>query len=179
MPIESPVLLDQKLRAVRMLVLDVDGVLTDGRLILGDDGQEYKAFHSRDGHGLRMLQQTGVQIALLTGRRSEVVVRRAADLGINYVIQGRRDKRIAFEELLVNSKMTAETVAFAGDDILDLPVMRHCGVGIAVADASPLVLDLADWTTQLKGGRGAVREICERIMRVQGTLDAMLSPYLA
>lgn len=175
---EIPAGLVQRLRAVRMVVFDVDGVLTDGRLILGDDGQEYKAFNAKDGHGMRMLIESDVQIAILTGRNSRVVERRAADLGIELIIQGRRDKLPAFEELLAKTGLKADQTAYAGDDIVDLPVMRRVGLAAAVADASPLVRQHAHWTSRCKGGQGAARELCELIMQAQGTLEDRLARYL-
>ena len=174
-----PAALRHRLRAVRLVVFDVDVVLTDGRLILGDDGQEYKAFHARDGHGMRMLADSGVQIALLTGRRSQVVERRAADLGIELVIQGRRDKLPAFEDLLARTGLPADAVAYVGDDVVDLPVMRRVGLAVAVADCSALLHPHAHWITSRRGGHGAAREVCEAIMQAQGTLERQLARYLA
>lgn len=178
MPELSSETLQQRLRAIRLVIFDVDGVLTDGRLMLGDDGQEYKAFNSKDGHGMRMLQDSGVTLAILTGRRSQVVERRAADLGIGHVIQGRRDKLPAFEELLETTGHAPESVAYVGDDVVDLPVMRRVGVAVAVADASPLIREHAHWITANPGGYGAAREVCERIMQAQGSLERLLSAYL-
>ncbi|MFP4244048.1 MAG: 3-deoxy-manno-octulosonate-8-phosphatase KdsC [Ectothiorhodospira sp.] len=168
----------QRARAVRLLILDVDGVLTDGRLFLGDDGQQYKAFHSRDGHGIRLLLDSGVQMGILTGRRSQVVEHRCRELGIPHIIQGRRDKREALDGLLEAAGVTAGEAAYMGDDILDLPVMRRVILGLAVADAHPLVREQAHHVTGLGGGQGAVREACELIMDAQGTLQAALAPYL-
>ena len=170
--------LQQRLRAIRLVIFDVDGVLTDGRLVLGDDGQEYKAFNSKDGHGMRMLQDSGVALAILTGRRSQVVERRATDLGIAHVIQGRRDKLPAFQELLAGTGFAAEAVAYVGDDVVDLPVMRRVGLAVAVADASPLIREHAHWITERPGGHGAAREVCERIMQAQGSLERLLAAYL-
>ncbi|MEJ2632942.1 MAG: 3-deoxy-manno-octulosonate-8-phosphatase KdsC [Acidihalobacter sp.] len=170
--------LQQRLNAIRLVIFDVDGVLTDGRLLLGDDGQEYKAFNAKDGHGMRMLQDSGVALAILTGRRSQVVERRAADLGIAHVIQGRRDKLPAFEELLEATRHSPEAIAYVGDDVVDLPVMRRVGVAVAVADASPLIREHAHWITASPGGHGAAREVCERIMQVQGNLERLLATYL-
>lgn len=170
--------LQQRLRATRLVIFDVDGVLTDGTLVVGDDGQEYKAFNSKDGHGMRMLQDSGVTLAILTGRRSQVVERRASDLGIVHVMQGRRDKLPAFRELLAKTGFAAETVAYVGDDVLDLPVMRRVGLAVAVADASPLIRPHAHWITEHPGGHGAAREVCERIMQAQGSLERLLAAYL-
>ncbi|AOU99030.1 hypothetical protein BI364_14720 [Acidihalobacter yilgarnensis] len=168
----------ERARAVRLMVFDVDGVLTDGRLFLGDDGQEYKSFNSRDGHGMRMLKDSGVTLAILTGRRSQVVSRRAADLDIEHVIQGRRDKLPAFEDLLSTLALPPSAAAFVGDDLVDLPVMRRAGLGIAVADAAPEVLAHAHWVTTRAGGQGAAREACELIMRAQGQYERLIAAYL-
>ncbi|MEJ2478699.1 MAG: 3-deoxy-manno-octulosonate-8-phosphatase KdsC [Acidihalobacter sp.] len=178
MPELSDDTLQQRLRDIRLVIFDVDGVLTDGRLVLGDDGQEYKAFNSKDGHGMRMLQDSGVALAILTGRRSQVVERRATDLGIGHVIQGRRDKLPAFEELLETTGLTPDVVAYVGDDVVDLPVMRRVAVAVAVADASPLIREHAHWITASPGGHGAAREVCERIMQAQGSLERLLAAYL-
>ncbi|MBK1692908.1 3-deoxy-manno-octulosonate-8-phosphatase KdsC [Ectothiorhodospira mobilis] len=168
----------ERARAVRLLLLDVDGVLTDGSLFLGDDGQQYKAFHSRDGHGIRLLQDSGVGVGILTGRQSRVVEHRCRELGIAHIVQGRRDKLDALHGLLDAAGVSPEETAFMGDDIVDLPVMRRVILGLAVADAHPLVREQAHHVTTLGGGRGAVREACELIMDAQDTLQATLAPYL-
>jgi 3-deoxy-D-manno-octulosonate 8-phosphate phosphatase (KDO 8-P phosphatase) len=164
---------------IRLALFDVDGVLTDGRLILDDRGIEYKAFHSRDGHGMKMLQETGVKIGIITGRTSEVVRHRMESLGIVHVYQGQRNKVNAFNELKAALRLDAETIAFVGDDVVDLPVMKRAGLAIAVADAHEFVKQHAHWTCPHAGGRGAARDVCELIMRAQGTLDAKLAEYIA
>ncbi len=161
-------------KAIRLVLLDVDGVLTDGRLFLSDSGEEFKAFHSRDGHGIKMLLATGVGVGLVTGRRSPVVERRADDLGITIVVQGCHDKRAAVHQLLAEQGVAAHAAAFMGDDVIDLPAMEAVGLAVAVADAHPLVRARAQWVTEHNGGEGAVRELCELVMRAQGTLDAQL-----
>ena len=163
---------------VQLAVFDVDGVLTDGRLILGDDGQEYKAFHSRDGHGLRMLQDSGIAVAIITGRTSQVVEKRARELGIEHLYQGRRDKLPALQELLALLRLRNEALAYVGDDVIDLPVMRRVGLAVAVGDAHPYVKRHAHWVTDAPGGRGAAREVCELLMRAHGTLEACLRAYI-
>jgi 3-deoxy-D-manno-octulosonate 8-phosphate phosphatase (KDO 8-P phosphatase) len=163
---------------IRMVIFDVDGVLTDGSLFLGDDGQEYKAFNSRDGHGMVILQETGVRLAVITGRSSEVVRIRMESLGVGHVYQGRRDKVPAYEELMATVGLTEHQIAYVGDDVVDLPVMRRVGLAIAVADAHPLVRQHAHWCTGAGGGRGAAREVCELIMEAQGTLDRITTRYL-
>lgn len=177
MPLPPDVLLERQ-RQIRLLILDVDGVLTDGSLFLGDAGEQYKAFNSRDGHGIRMAQQGGLEVAILTGRNSEVVVHRMRDLGVRHLLQGRRDKREALGELLAQTGFSAAHSAFVGDDIVDLPAMRQVALGIAVGDAHPLVLQHADWHTHTPGGRGAVREICEALLAAQGRLEEIFRAYL-
>ena len=167
-----------KASRVRLVVFDVDGVLTDGSLYLGDDGQEYKAFHSRDGHGMAMLREAGVEIGIITGRTSQVVVHRMASLGVEHVYQGRREKLPAFEDLLSKLGFSADEVAFVGDDVVDLPILVRAGLAIAVADAHPLVLRHAHWQTPSPGGRGAARDVCELILEARGQLDALLRRYL-
>ena len=163
---------------IRLLVLDVDGVLTDGGLFFGDDGQEYKMFNSRDGHGMRMLQNAGIPIAIITGRQSEVVKHRMENLGVAHVYQGQREKLPAFEALLQEVGLAAEQVAYVGDDVVDLPILTRVGLAIAVQDAHTLVKQHAHWTTPQGGGRGAVRDVCELILQAQGRLDAALGHYL-
>ncbi len=168
----------QLAKDIRLVLFDVDGVLTDGSLFLGDGGEQYKAFNSKDGHGMRMLVDSGVKVGILTGRTSDVVTHRMRDLGIDLVVQGRRDKLDALGGLLQQAGASEETTAFVGDDVVDLPVMRRVRLAIAVADAHPLVRQHAQWVTALPGGRGAAREVCEFIMQAQGSLERMLAPYL-
>ena len=168
----------EKLSEIRLIIFDVDGVLTDGSLFFGDDGQEYKAFNSRDGHGMKMLQQSGVEIAIITGRTSQVVEHRMKNLGIQRVYQGCLEKLPAFEALLKEVGLNPEQVAYVGDDVVDLPVMTKVGMAIAVQDAHELVKQHAHWTTPHGGGRGAARDVCELIMKAQGSLDAKLQSYL-
>lgn len=168
----------EKARQTRLVIFDVDGVLTDGSLFIGDDGQEYKAFYSRDGHGMKMLRASGVDIAIITGRSSRVVEHRVADLGIEHVYQGQRDKTVAFEHLLGELKVAPDAIAYVGDDVVDLPVMHKVGFAIAVQDAHPLVKQHAHWQTPSNGGRGAARDVCELIMEAQGTLQTQLQTHL-
>jgi 3-deoxy-D-manno-octulosonate 8-phosphate phosphatase (KDO 8-P phosphatase) len=171
---------DYKARAktIELVVFDVDGVLTDGTLFLGDDGQEYKAFNSRDGHGMVLLREAGIRLGVITGRQSEVVRIRMESLGVDYLYQGQRDKRPAYRALREASGLTDAQIAYVGDDVVDLPVMRQVGLAIAVADAHPLVIEHCHWQTQQPGGRGAVREICEGLLEAQGRLDGLLAGYL-
>ncbi len=169
----------QRAAQVRLVVFDVDGVLTDGRLYYTDDGLELKAFHSRDGHGMKLLMNSGVELAIITARTSPTVTRRMESLGIRHVYQGRLEKLPAFEELIQELGLTPEQAAYVGDDIVDLPVMARVGLAVAVADAHPLVKRHAHWQTTHPGGRGAARDVCELIMEAQGTLEAQFAPYLA
>jgi 3-deoxy-D-manno-octulosonate 8-phosphate phosphatase (KDO 8-P phosphatase) len=168
----------EKAAQIKLVVFDVDGVLTDGGLFFGDDGQEYKAFYSRDGLGMKLLQQTGVEIGVITARNSLVVEHRMRNLGIENVYQGKMNKLDAFHHLLAKLNVSAKQTAYAGDDVVDLPVMKEAGLAIAVQDAHPFVKQHAHWITQHGGGRGAARDVCELIMQAQGTLDAQLNSFL-
>jgi 3-deoxy-D-manno-octulosonate 8-phosphate phosphatase (KDO 8-P phosphatase) len=167
-----------KARNIRLVIFDVDGVLTDGGLFIGDDGQEYKKFNSKDGHGMVMLQHTGVQIGIITGRSSEVVRIRMSSLGIERVFQGKREKLPAFEEMKQQTGLKNDQIAYVGDDVVDLPVMTRAGLAIAVQDAHALAKQHAHWVTASGGGCGAAREVCELIMDAQGTLQDSLKHYL-
>lgn len=170
--------LQRKAAEIRLVIFDVDGVLTDGSLFLGDDGQEYKAFHSKDGHGMKMLQATGVAIGIITGRTSQVVRIRMESLGVKHVYQGKLDKLPAYEELKAATGLEDEQIAYVGDDVVDLPVMTRVGLAIAVQDAHPLTQQHAHHVTAAPGGRGAAREVCELLMEAQGTLEPALAHYL-
>ncbi len=160
--------LRSRIAQIRLLVLDVDGVLTDGRLLYGSDGNESKSFHVRDGYGIKQVQRIGIDVAIISGRRSAAVERRAEELGIRHVILGRDDKLEALHALIAEAKThKLHQVACIGDDIPDLPVMRAAGIGIAVADAHVDVLTHADWRCHLGGGQGAVREFCDLLVAVQ------------
>jgi 3-deoxy-D-manno-octulosonate 8-phosphate phosphatase (KDO 8-P phosphatase) len=164
-------------RAARLIIFDVDGVLTDGGLFYGDDGEEYKAFNSRDGHGIKMLRASGVDAAIITGRTSRVVAHRARNLGIARIIQGAEDKLVSYQHLLAEVGLTPEETAYMGDDLVDLPVMRRCGLAITVPEAPIEVRERAHLITRQSGGRGAAREACEFIMRAQGTWAEQLALY--
>ncbi|MHB8983026.1 KdsC family phosphatase [Thiobacillus sp.] len=165
-------------RKVRLIAFDVDGIMTYGTLFLADDGQEYKGFNSLDGHGLKMLQRSGVKLAIITGRTSRVVEHRARNLGIDIVHQGAHDKLVVYQTLCRELGIDPEATAYMGDDVVDLPVMRRAGLAITVPAAPELVKAHSHYTTRRDAGRGAVREACEFLMRAQGTLDAALAPYL-
>ena len=171
--------LQHKAANIRLVIFDVDGVLTDGSLFLDDKGQEYKAFHSQDGHGMKMLQETGVQIGIITGRSSEVVRIRMASLGVQHVYQGQSDKLPAYEALKAATGLDDTQIAYVGDDVVDLPVMSRVGLAIAVQDANAFTKQHAHHITAAAGGRGAAREVCELLMDAQGTLQASLTRYLA
>jgi 3-deoxy-D-manno-octulosonate 8-phosphate phosphatase (KDO 8-P phosphatase) len=165
-------------RNVRLIAFDIDGVMTDGTLFIGDDGQEYKGFNSLDGHGLKMLKSSGVELAIITGRSSKVVEYRAKNLGIEIVHQGAHDKLTVYEGLCRELNIDCEATAYMGDDVVDLPVMRRAGLAITVPAAPDLVKAYSHYTTTREAGRGAVREACEFLMDAQGTLEAALAPYL-
>ena len=162
---------------IKLVIFDVDGVLTNGGLFFGDSGEEYKMFNSKDGHGMKMLQDSGVHIAIITGRSSNVVTQRMINLGIEHVFQGVADKNIAYQELKAQLGINDSNIAYMGDDVIDLPVMTKVGLSMAVADAHSVVIENADWTSQYKGGHGAAREACEMIMQAQGTLAPMIKGY--
>lgn len=162
---------------IKLVIFDVDGVLTDGSIIIGDDGEEYKAFHSRDGHGMKLLQYTGVEIGIITGRTSKVVEYRMTSLGINHVYQGQKVKLPAFEAMIEQLGITPAQCAYVGDDWVDLAIMSRVGLAIAVQDAAPLVKKHAHWITPANGGKGAAREVCELIMEGQGTLQDQIERH--
>ncbi len=163
---------------IRLVIFDVDGVLTDGRLYFGNNGDELKAFYCRDGHGMKMLRNNGVEIAIISGRHSRAVEHRMSDLKISHVYLGIDDKLEAFEHLLARLKLDANEVAYVGDDVIDLPVMRRVGFAIAVQDADPFVKLHAHWQTPNPGGRGAVRDVCELLLEVRGKLGLERETYL-
>jgi len=164
---------------IKLVIFDVDGVLTNGGLFFGDSGEEYKMFNSKDGHGMKMLQDSGVHIAIITGRTSNVVTQRMINLGVEHVFQGVADKNIAYQELKAQLGIDDNNIAYMGDDVIDLPVMTKVGLPMAVADAHPVVIENAAWTSQHKGGHGAAREACEMIMQAQGTLAPTIKGYLS
>ncbi|WP_108649212.1 3-deoxy-manno-octulosonate-8-phosphatase KdsC [Dongshaea marina] len=160
-----------KAQPIKLLICDVDGVLSDGSIYLGNQGEEFKAFNVKDGFGMQALRNAGVEIAIITGRSSQIVSDRMASLGITQVWQGVKDKLERFEYLLNELELSAREVAYIGDDLVDLPVMEQCGLSVAVADAHPLLQPKADWITQTDGGRGAVRELSDLLLFAQGKLE--------
>jgi 3-deoxy-D-manno-octulosonate 8-phosphate phosphatase (KDO 8-P phosphatase) len=166
-----------KLKKIKMLILDVDGVMTDGNIIMDSDGREMKNFNVRDGHGLVMIQRHGIQAAILTGRTSAVVEHRARDLKIAGVYQGALNKKEIFEQILKKNNLTPEAIAYIGDDIVDIPVLKMVGFSVAVADAVELVKKTVDYVTVNSGGQGAVREICEMLLISQGYWTEVAAKY--
>jgi len=171
-------MLTSRAKLIRLMAFDVDGVMTDGGLYLSDSGEEFKRFNSLDGHGVKMLRASGVEVAIITGRTSRCVELRAQNLGIQHVYQGVERKLDAMVDLLDKLKLSRDAAAYMGDDVVDLCVMRHVGLAISVPESPQLVREHSDYVTQRSGGHGAVREACELIMSAQGTLDAQLAPYL-
>jgi 3-deoxy-D-manno-octulosonate 8-phosphate phosphatase (KDO 8-P phosphatase) len=167
-----------RIKPLRLIAFDVDGVLTDGGLYLSDSGEEFKRFNSLDGHGLKMLKASGVELAIITGRISRCVELRAGNLGIARLYQGVEDKLAVMQALLAELQLAPDAAAFMGDDVVDLPVMRRVGLALSVPDAPQIVRDHAHYISQRDAGHGAVREVCELILGAQGTLDAQLAPYL-
>ncbi|WP_318366270.1 3-deoxy-manno-octulosonate-8-phosphatase KdsC [Enterobacter sp.] len=160
-----------KAEKIRLLILDVDGVMSDGLIFMGNNGEELKAFNVRDGYGIRCALTSGIEVAIITGRKAKLLEDRCATLGITHLYQGQSDKRIAFKELLANLAVSAEEVAYIGDDLIDWPVMADVGLSVAVADAHPMLMPRADYVTYINGGRGAVREVCDLLLLAQGKLE--------
>ncbi|WP_083271751.1 3-deoxy-manno-octulosonate-8-phosphatase KdsC [Alteromonas lipolytica] len=163
-----------QLKHIKLLVCDVDGVFSDGRIYLGNQGEELKAFHTRDGYGVKALVNAGIQVAVITGRRSKIVADRMTSLQVSHIIQGEENKADALQALMSELDLTADQVAAVGDDMPDTGMYRHCGIKIAVKDAHPQVLQQADWITTLPGGFGAVREICDTLLQANNALSGIL-----
>ena len=164
-------------KAVKLLLFDVDGVLTDGSLFLDNHGEEYKAFNSRDGHGLKMLQRNGVAIGIITGRESQILAHRMQELGIQHVRQGCADKFPVYEQMIAELSLKPEQVGFVGDDVVDLPIMLRVGFAVCPQDGHFLVKRHAHWVTPSNGGRGAGRDVCELLMLAQGTFGTEMQRY--
>ena len=163
--------------SVRLLALDVDGVLTDGGIYIGDQGEMFKRFNSQDGLGIRLLQRAGIDVCIITGRSSQIVLQRAAELSVGTVLQGCKNKRDALEQLAQDRGLKSHEVAFAGDDLPDLPAMDFSGFAVAVANAHTAVLAKANWTTSRSGGAGAVRELCDLILVAQNKSNTTVDDY--
>lgn len=163
---------------IRLMIFDVDGILTDGSLHYGTDGELIKTFNVLDGHGIKLLQQSGVATAIISARKSDIVAKRAADLGILHLFQGVHDKRTAFEQLLATTGVATDACGFVGDDVIDLPILLRVGFAASVPNAHAEVKSRVHYVTQASGGRGAARELCDFILRAQGNYEAALAPYL-
>jgi len=165
-------------RPIRLLILDIDGVLTDGSLYYDATGETLKVFHVRDGHGIKMAQRGGIEVALVSGRRSDAAYHRARELGLNRFYEGVRDKAAILEELLAALDLTPAAVAAVGDELVDLPLFHRVGLAVAVADAVPEVRAAAHWVTSLPGGKGAVREVCDLILKAQEKWGELMRPWI-
>ena len=175
--IEYPSAIIEAAKNIKLVLLDVDGVLTDGRLYYGNSGEELKAFDIQDGLGIKLLQEGGVKVGIITGRRSALLQRRAEELAISPLVQGREDKWLALNEMMENLGVSLEEIAFVGDDLPDLAVIKRVGLGITPANGSHIVASQADWQTKNSGGDGAVREIAELILSAQDKLESILAAY--
>ena len=169
--------MENQLARIKLLLLDVDGVLTDGRIIYDNHGNELKAFDVKDGHGLKMVQRAGIKVGIITGRRSAVVSRRAQELGIEILYQGALRKLEPYLEILSAQNLTDQQVAYVGDDIVDLPILHRVGFSATVADAVPDLFPYVDYVATRPGGGGAVREICDLLLRASGQWDEITKRY--
>ena len=167
----------EKIKHIKLLILDVDGVLTDGKILYNDRGEEIKAFNVKDGHGLKLLMRSGTEVALITGRESKVVLHRARDLGIKHVYQRATNKIDVYEKILRGKKLEDKHVGFIGDDLVDIPVLRRVGFSATVWDAIPEVKEIVDYVASKKGGDGAVREVCELLLKVQNKWEEITERY--
>ena len=163
---------------VKMMIFDVDGVLTDGRVIYTDDGSELKEFDAQDGHGIKLLQRAGIEVALISGRTCKAVEYRARGLGISRVCQGSKVKTEPYEQLLEETGLKEHETGYMGDDLIDIPVMRRAGFSVAVPNGAPHIFPYAHYVTNAAGGRGAAREVCEMILQVQGLWKSVMKHYL-
>ncbi|MFP5286274.1 MAG: KdsC family phosphatase [Thermoanaerobaculia bacterium] len=173
----SDEVLTERARALEWLILDVDGVLTDGRLVYGPDGEQEKVFHVRDGLGLRLVQRDGLKVGIISGRESQALRIRADDLGIDWLVMERSDKGPAFAEFLAAQRVSPDKVAYMGDDLVDLPILLRCGLAFAPADAVAEVREQAHRVLSGRGGYGVVRELCELLLRARGSWDPLIAPY--
>ncbi|MBU0969531.1 MAG: HAD-IIIA family hydrolase [Proteobacteria bacterium] len=169
----------KKLRPIKLLLLDVDGVLTDGQITYTDTGEQIKSFDSKDGLGLRLIMDNGIRVGIVTGRKSNALAHRCRNLGIDLVFDGTKDKAGALAKIIEQTGICAQDIAFVGDDLIDLPAMIRVGVSFTVPDAPREVKDRAGFVTSARGGHGAVREICEAILKSQGLWDQLLNQYLS
>ena len=168
-----------QLSETRLLLLDVDGVLTDGTITYSDSGSQIKQFSVKDGLGLRLLMDAGIDVGIITGRKSQALLHRCRDLGIRLIFDGIKDKSAALDKIIQKTGIDPRHMAFVGDDLIDLPVMTRVGVSVCVLDAAEDIKSYADFVTQKKGGNGAVREICEKILKAKGVWEIVLDTYLS
>ena len=168
-----------KARQIKLVICDVDGVLSNGQVIIGNDGEELKTFNIKDGFGLKCLQQAGISVAIITGRQSNIVAKRCRELGIKHYYQGQSNKQAAFDELCQELSVSPEEVCHIGDDLPDLPLICQVGLGITVADGHWLMQQHADWITPSNGGFGAVRDVCDLILDSQNKLEVIHQNYLS
>ena len=168
----------EKAAKIKLLICDVDGVLSDGKVYFSNQQEELKNFNIKDGLGIKLMQKHGIKVAIITGRKSHIVAHRAQELGIELVYQGRSDKRATFDEIAANLNLSAEEIAHIGDDLPDLPLMKKAGLGICVADAYHFLLQQSDWSTPHDGGSGAVRDVADLLLTAQNKLDQILESYL-
>ena len=171
-PVSTQVL--SKASHIKLLILDVDGVMSDELIYMGNSGEELKAFNVRDGYGIRCVLTSGIEVAIITGRKAKLLEDRCQTLGITHLWQGQSDKRIAYHELLTHLSLTPDQVAYIGDDLIDWPVMAEVGLSVAVGDAHPLLRPRAHYITTLNGGHGAVREVCDLLLLAQGKLEGAI-----
>lgn len=169
--------MQEKLAKIKLLLLDVDGVLTDGRIIYDNQGNEIKSFDVKDGHGLKLIQRAGIRVGIITGRSSHVVANRAKELGIDILYQGALSKLEPYRQILADLQIEDAQVAYVGDDVVDLPILRRVGFSATVADAVPDLLPLVDYVCHRPGGRGAVREICDLLVRASGRWEELTNRY--
>ncbi len=171
-------MLESKLKDIKILLMDVDGVLTDGKIIYNDDGSETKIFNVKDGFGLRLLMDSGIYTGIVTGRRSNALIHRCRNLGIHHLFDGISDKRKILDKIVKKTKVSPNEIAFVGDDLPDIPLLKMVGLPLAVADAHEMVRKIAAMVTVNKGGEGAVREICETILKAKGYWDKITNDFL-
>jgi len=169
--------MEERIKKIKLLILDVDGVMTDGRIVFDSNGVETKFFNVKDGHGIKMLQRSGIEVGIISGRESQVVANRAVELGIVHVFQKSLDKLVPYRQMLETTGLTDEQVAFVGDDVIDLPILRRVGFAAAVADAVAEVFPHVHFVTKNRGGWGAVREVCDLILKTQGTWEGITARY--
>jgi 3-deoxy-D-manno-octulosonate 8-phosphate phosphatase (KDO 8-P phosphatase) len=167
----------QNLKEIQLLLLDVDGVLTDGSIIYSDEGRETKVFNVKDGFGLKLIMSAGIKVGLVTGRTSNALHRRCRDLGIKHIYDGVQQKARLLDKIVAETGVGADNTAYIGDDLPDLPLMRRIGLAIAVADAHEMVRDYADWITAAPGGRGAVREVCDALLKARGDWESLMEQF--